>query len=339
MRERIVRKIIVVTLIFTILLGNLVPTTVGAAPTLKYINMTSCHLMKGRAFKLQVFGFGSKKIKWSSSNKKVVSVFKTGTIKGITAGSSTITAKVSGRTYTCKVWVKEVPKNGWAVNGTTTYYYQNGRPLKNTLRTIKGKFYVAKGFEPMTTVNQGKFYFDNNGVMAVAKMIKADGNLYYANNSGVLEKYMSVSGMKKKILKEFNESRKENGLDLIVEDSSMSKYAQDWSDIMAKEQKAYHSDGKYGELNFLADGYNKSDEFLEKEKKFVEDNNLMSWGIQYGEGCGGKGPWQWNYTHQSVMYRHVEGCFGHPNLKGIGIGITIGKDGYIYETVNGYAFY
>lgn len=320
--------------------ASLVSVKVDAAPTLKYINVTSCRLIKGKTFMLKVFGFGGKRIKWSTSNKKVVAVSQTGKIKGVGIGSATIKALVAGRTYTCKVYVKITPQNGWAENGTYTFYYQNGKPVRNTLKTIKGKFYVAKGFNPITTVNVGKFYFGSNGVMAVAKMVQYKGDLYYANNSGVLEKYMSVKAMKKKILDEFNECRKKNGLDLIVEDLSMSKYAQSWSDIMAKEQKLYHSDVKYGELNFLADGYRDSKEFQKQKNQFIEEHpELTNVSTQYGEGCENKFPWQWNYTHQEIMYNHVQGCFNQQNLKGIGIGITIGKEGAIYETVNGYAFH
>lgn len=333
-------RIKAIILIICLLSIGLSPNEVAAAPILKYINVNSCEVIKGKTFTLKVFGFGGKKIKWSSSNKKAVVVSQTGTIKGVATGSSTIKATVSGRTYTCKVRVKVAPKNGWAENGIYQFYYQNGKPLKNTLRTIKGKFYVSKGGDNFTPVSQGQFYFGSNGVMVTNKRIKYNDVFYYAGVSGVLIKYMSVPAMKKKILKEFNECRKENGLDPIVEDPSMSNYAQDWSDIMAKEQKLYHSDGKYGELNFLADGYNKSDEFLEKKKNYEQEHpDANSYGVQYGEGCENKFPWQWNYTHQEIMYNHVQGCFNQPNLKGIGIGITIGKDGAIYETVNGYAFH
>ena len=45
-------------------------------------------------------------IKWSSSNKKVVTVDKTGLVKGISCGTATIKAKYNKKTYKCKVTVK-----------------------------------------------------------------------------------------------------------------------------------------------------------------------------------------------------------------------------------------
>lgn len=51
-----------------------------------------------------------KKIKWSTSNKKVATVSKKGKVKGKKAGKATITAKVGEKKYKCKVTVKK-PKN------------------------------------------------------------------------------------------------------------------------------------------------------------------------------------------------------------------------------------
>lgn len=63
--------------------------TVGSKTTLK---------MKGT----------SKKVTWSSSNKKVATVSSKGVVKALTVGKATITAKVSGVKYTCKVTVKKL---------------------------------------------------------------------------------------------------------------------------------------------------------------------------------------------------------------------------------------
>ena len=45
-------------------------------------------------------------IKWSSSNKKVATVNKSGLVKGISCGTATIKAKYNKKTYKCKVTVK-----------------------------------------------------------------------------------------------------------------------------------------------------------------------------------------------------------------------------------------
>lgn len=47
-----------------------------------------------------------KKVKWSTSNKKIVKV-KKGKLTPVSVGTATVTAKVSGKSYTCKVTVAD----------------------------------------------------------------------------------------------------------------------------------------------------------------------------------------------------------------------------------------
>lgn len=47
-----------------------------------------------------------KKISWRSSNKKVAAVTAGGTVKAVKSGTATITAKYKGKTYRCRVTVK-----------------------------------------------------------------------------------------------------------------------------------------------------------------------------------------------------------------------------------------
>lgn len=68
------------------------------------INKTSVTLYKGNTTRLKLNGT-SKKVVWSSSNKKVATVTAKGTVKGISKGSCTITAKVGEKKYTCEVTV------------------------------------------------------------------------------------------------------------------------------------------------------------------------------------------------------------------------------------------
>ena len=55
--------------------------------------------------KLKVTGT-KKKVVWKSSNKKVATVSSTGKVTGKKKGTATITAKVGGKSYKCKVTVK-----------------------------------------------------------------------------------------------------------------------------------------------------------------------------------------------------------------------------------------
>ena len=78
-----------------------------AASTFSMTNKVT--IGKGETFQLNVKGTSSK-ISFRSSNKKVVSVTKSGKIKGKKVGKATIFAKSNNKTKRCKVTVKSAPK-------------------------------------------------------------------------------------------------------------------------------------------------------------------------------------------------------------------------------------
>lgn len=78
--------------------------TVLAASKVK-LNKTSVTLVVGATTKLKVTGT-KKKVKWSSSKASVAKVSSGGKVTAVKAGKATITAKVKGKKYRCKVTVK-----------------------------------------------------------------------------------------------------------------------------------------------------------------------------------------------------------------------------------------
>lgn len=74
------------------------------------INASTMVLCKGNTQELKVLG-ATKKVSWSSSNKKVATVSSTGTVTAKKSGKTTITAKVNRKKYKCTVEVKN-----WALN-------------------------------------------------------------------------------------------------------------------------------------------------------------------------------------------------------------------------------
>lgn len=79
--------------------------TVEAATKVK-ISKTKVTLKKGQKITLKISGT-TKKVTWSSSNKKVATVNTKGKITAKDSGTAVITATVSGKKYTCKVTVKK----------------------------------------------------------------------------------------------------------------------------------------------------------------------------------------------------------------------------------------
>lgn len=80
--------------------------TVEAATKVK-LNCSKKTIKEGDSFNLKITGT-KKKVKWSSSNKKIATVSSKGVVNGIARGVCKITASVGGKKYTCKVTVNKV---------------------------------------------------------------------------------------------------------------------------------------------------------------------------------------------------------------------------------------
>lgn len=81
------------------------------------INRSKVTLKEGKTLKLSLKNAKKKKIKWVSSNKKVVSVNKSGKIKALRAGKAKIVAKYKSKKYVCQVKVVS-NKKATAVNAS-----------------------------------------------------------------------------------------------------------------------------------------------------------------------------------------------------------------------------
>ena len=116
-----------------------------------------------------------RKIKWKSSNRKVATVTSGGTVKAVKSGKATITAKYRGKTYKCRVTVK---------NATL-------RTRRKTLST--GQKYVQK-------------LYDANGKIINARKIKwsssdkwvatvSSNGVIRAKNPGTAKIYAKYKGV------------------------------------------------------------------------------------------------------------------------------------------------
>lgn len=70
------------------------------------INKTEATIYIGKTLNLKVSGVTST-VKWESSNKTIATVSSKGKVTARKAGKATITAKVNGKSYSCKITVKK----------------------------------------------------------------------------------------------------------------------------------------------------------------------------------------------------------------------------------------
>ena len=111
----------------------LIPAFQASAASVR-LNKTKIVLVVGQTYNLKVSGT-KKTPKWSSSNKKIVSVTKKGVVKGLKKGTATVTAKIGKKKYKCKVTV-EAPKLS-STKKTVTAGTSFALKLNGTKRTVK----------------------------------------------------------------------------------------------------------------------------------------------------------------------------------------------------------
>ena len=79
------------------------------------VNGKNLQLSMGQTYELKVYAnqslISKNKVTWSSSNKKLVTVSKSGVVKGIKAGTAVITGKTKTGKVSCKVIIKRTTNN------------------------------------------------------------------------------------------------------------------------------------------------------------------------------------------------------------------------------------
>lgn len=142
-------------LVFAVVVQLVSPlnTVVAEAVQVK-LNTSNVSIRVGQTYTLKVTGT-SKKVIWTSSNNKMVTV-NDGKIKGVKTGSTTLTATVDKKKYTAKVTVvnpmsakdlnctgSTTLSNGFIdycnkMNYTNAYYYFDDADGDSTFKTNRG---------------------------------------------------------------------------------------------------------------------------------------------------------------------------------------------------------
>ena len=116
--KSIVKKL-AVSLLAVAMILTLLPATNASAAAKPKLNKKSATIYVGKTVSLKLKN-NKKKVKWTSSNKKVATVSNKGKVKGKKAGKATITAKVGNKKYKCKITVKAKKKHAKHITYTTT---------------------------------------------------------------------------------------------------------------------------------------------------------------------------------------------------------------------------
>lgn len=134
------------------------------------LSKNSVRVIVGDKTKLTINGT-KEKVTWSVKDKKIATVSSSGYVKGIKKGTTTVSAKILGKTYTCKVTVEqpELSMNSYlGVVGNETSITVSGTTQKITWTSSN---------EKITTVTVGgKVKFHSEGSATIAATV---GNQTY----------------------------------------------------------------------------------------------------------------------------------------------------------------
>ena len=156
--ERI-RKLMSLLLILAFCFTFIPTVNVQAASKVK-INKTKATGYVGKTTTLKVSGT-KKAVKWKTSNKKVATVSSKGKVTAKKAGSATITAKVSGKSYKCKVTVKNPSLN------KSKATLEEGKTLTLKLTGATAKSYKSSNTSVATVSSKGKITAKSAGTATI----------------------------------------------------------------------------------------------------------------------------------------------------------------------------
>lgn len=173
--KNIIKKSITTIIIMALALILAMPVTAQAAkkktPKLNKTKTTLTITKKKTkpAVQLKVKNAAGRKVKWVSSNKKVVTVNKNGKVVAKKKGSAVITVKVKGsKTLRCKVTVKDNRKPVTKKPSPNPAPKPNPSPVPNPVPKPDGKceHNWVKKIEPVMTCNHGLVFYNDMDYIA-----------------------------------------------------------------------------------------------------------------------------------------------------------------------------
>lgn len=219
-------KKIIVALVMMLTITTVIPIciskegiTVEAAAKVK-LNMSSAYVVKGSTIKLSIKGT-TKKVQWKSSNSKIATVNSKGIVKGIKKGTTTITAKVSGKSYKCKVTV-ETP----SLNKKSAIIY-SGETVTLKLKNTKQKITWKSSNKDVAVINnKGIVKGIKKGTVNITAQV---GNKKFACVVTVKKPYVAVKSISISEKKITLEKGKTHKLKAVVSPSNASDTKITWT--------------------------------------------------------------------------------------------------------------
>ena len=100
------KKILLTLCLCVLALSVFISNQSDAGSTTLNLTSDSYTLSQGKTLQLKINGVKAKKVKWKSSNKKIATVSKNGTVKAVKSGKATISGKYKGITFKTNITVQ-----------------------------------------------------------------------------------------------------------------------------------------------------------------------------------------------------------------------------------------
>ena len=152
------------------------PQTVEAATKRCKLNRSSVTMNAGSSTRLTLSNAVSGKIVWRSSNTKIATVTN-GTVKGKKAGSTYIYAVYGGRTYKCRVTIKEAKTP--VLNKTSLTLNLDGQ-YNLVLKNAPGKATWKSSNPSVASVDDGFVYAREKGNATITARYGGGGKIIHA---------------------------------------------------------------------------------------------------------------------------------------------------------------
>ncbi len=173
-RKRIIKMPLIIIMVFILTITSALPVQAKGKIKLKNSKVT---LTVGQSKTLKVLNT-KKKIKWTTSNKKIVTVSKKGKIKAKKKGTCKIYARVGKKKLTCKVTVK--PKKKEKKKTTTNKNKYANNVTWKSYGTDDGVVILVKNNYSYTVgVDIDCLFYDSNG-----NLLEKSSDSNYALESG-----------------------------------------------------------------------------------------------------------------------------------------------------------
>lgn len=193
-------KSLLISLVLALTCISMVTSTDFVQAASIKLNKTSLTIYTGKTSTLKVIGT-SKKVTWSTSNKKVATVSSKGTVSAKYPGNAIITARVSNKNLKCKVTVK---RQTTSKKAALKAYYNFLKSYKfNTDPSTRGfnLAYINNDSIPELIVFDGdyhaagvKVYAYVNGKVKYISEFGEYGGFEYQEKKGVIRSYWVGQG-------------------------------------------------------------------------------------------------------------------------------------------------